>query len=63
MDAIRFAQRHPHALVLVTHNFASATGVEAGFRMPDLPDSIIQLEDGDYLDIGDDGQLSLQRNQ
>ena len=61
-DAITFAQRHPHALVLVTHNFASATGVEVGFRMPDMPDSIIQLEDGDYLNIGDDGELSLQRN-
>jgi len=46
----------------VTHNFASATGVEAGFRMPDLPKSIIQLEDGDYLNIGVDGKLSLQRN-
>ena len=61
-EAIAFAQRHPHALVLVTHNFASATGVEAGFRMPELPDSIIQLEDGDYLEIGNDGELSLQRN-
>jgi len=47
---------------LVTHNFASATGVEVGFRMPDMPDSIIQLEDGDYLNIADDGELSLQRN-
>jgi len=27
-----------------------------------LPESIIQLEDGDYLDIGEDGQLTLQRN-
>jgi len=30
--------------------------------MPELPDSIIQLEDGDYLEIGNDGELSLQRN-
>jgi len=61
-DAIAFAQRHPRALVLVTHNFASATGVKEGFRIPVLPESIIQLEDGDYLDIGEDGQLTLQRN-
>jgi len=61
-DAVAFASRHPHALVLVTHNYASAAGFESGFKMPELPDAILQLEDGDYLEIDDDGGLSLQRN-
>ena len=61
-DAVAFAGRHPHAMVLVTHNYASAAGLESGFEMPEMPDSIVQLEDGDCLEIDDEGKLSVQRN-
>jgi len=58
-DVISFAQRYPDALVLVTHNFASGAGIEEGFPMPELPDFVHQLEDGDALIIGKDGSISL----
>ena len=61
-DAVAFASRYPNALVLVTHNYASAVGSETGFKIPELPDSIVQLEDGDHLEIDNQGELSLQRN-
>ena len=45
--------------MLVTHNFASGAGIEEGFPMPELPDFVHQLEDGDSLIISKDGSISL----
>ena len=61
-DVVEFSQRHPHALILVTHNYSSAKGEESGFAMPELPESVMQIEDGDSLQIGDDGTILMQRN-
>ena len=61
-DVVAFSQRHPHATVLVTHNYSSARGEETGFPMPELPESIVQIEDGDCLLIDEKGSASLQRN-
>ena len=57
-----FSERHPHTLVLVTQNYSSARGEESGFQKPELPKSIVQIEDGDSLVIGDDGSISMQIN-
>ena len=58
-QVISFSERHPHALVLVTHNYASSPGKSEGFEMPILPSGIIQLNDGDRLKIDDNGNFSL----
>lgn len=60
-DVAAFSERYPHALVLITHNYSRAKGEESGFPMPELPESVIQIEDGDSLLIGDDGSISMQR--
>ena len=60
-DVVAFSERHPHALVLVTHNYSSARGEEMGFPMPELPESVIQIEDGDSLLIDDDGSIFMKR--
>ena len=61
-DVVAFSERHPHTLVLVTHNYSSAKGEESGFPIPELPESIVQIEDGDSLVIGSDGSISMQIN-
>ena len=61
-DVVAFSQRHPHTLILVTHNYSSAKGEESGFAMPELPESVIQIEDGDSLQIDDGGTILMQRN-
>ena len=61
-DVLAFSARHPHALVLVTHNYSSAKGENSGFPIPELPESIIQIEYGDSLEFGDDGSISMERN-
>ena len=50
------SERHPDATILVTHNFADAIGHEGGFQSPELNEGIIQLEDGDELIIGNNGE-------
>ena len=57
------AQRFPKSTVLVTHNFSSGEGEIDGFEIPQLPESIIQLEDGDYLEISTDGTFCLINNR
>ena len=61
-DVIAFSERYPEALVLVTHNYSSAKGEKLGFPMPELSESIIQIEDGDSIVIDEDGSISMQRN-
>ena len=43
------AERHPHATILVTHNYSDALDQEGGFPTPKLNEGIVQLEDGDEL--------------
>ena len=61
-DVVSFSERHSHALVLVTHNYSSAKGEQSGFPIPELPESVIQIEDGDCLVIAENGSISMQRN-
>jgi hypothetical protein len=58
-QVISFSARHPHAMVLVTHNFSRSLDSDSGFEVPELPDEIHQLNDGDSLEIKDDGDLRL----
>ncbi len=58
-QVISFSARHPHAMVLVTHNFSRSLDSDSGFEVPELPDEIHQLNDGDRLEIKDDGDLRL----
>ncbi|MCS5531428.1 MAG: MBL fold metallo-hydrolase [Candidatus Poseidoniales archaeon] len=55
------SQRHPHATILVTHNYADANDQEGGFSMPTLNEGIVQLEDGDELQIDENGGHILVR--
>jgi hypothetical protein len=48
-------------MILVTHNFASGTDETEGFDLPDLPEEIRQLEDGDVLDIISENEFFLVR--
>ena len=56
-DVISFEERHPEVKILVTHNYSSGKGNESGFPIPDLPNSIHQLEDGDTLEIDRNGNF------
>jgi len=54
-DVISFSERFPDVKVLVTHNFARSPNCETGFEIPELPSRIVQLNDGDSIDIDDNG--------
>ncbi|MBK70618.1 MAG: hypothetical protein CMB53_04420 [Euryarchaeota archaeon] len=58
-DVISFGERHSEAKILVTHNYSSGEGNESGFPMPFLPESIHQLEDGDVLEIDQNGDFRM----
>ena len=60
-DVVSCQMRHPHTSVLVTHNFSKSQGSEIGFEIPILPEGILQIEDGDCLEISESGQFSLIR--
>ena len=60
-DVISLASRNPHAKLLVTHNYASGEGLDEGFDIPQLPDHICQLEDGDSLIISEDKSFEIIR--
>tara|TARA_B100000530_G_scaffold133273_1_gene83017 strand:- start:257 stop:1111 length:855 start_codon:yes stop_codon:yes gene_type:complete len=49
------AERHPHATILVTHNYSNSGEQAGGFPRPELKPEIIQLEDGDELVIEENG--------
>lgn len=61
-DVTSFSERHRDKVILVTHNFASGANVDSGFRKPILPSNVHQLEDGDYLMIGEDGSFKIMRD-
>ena len=58
-DVISFGKRHPHVKILITHNYSSGKGNESGFPIPALPSSIHQLEDGDTLEIDQNGDFTM----
>ena len=58
-DVVSYSRRHPNVKLLVTHNYASSKGAESGFTMPELPESVHQLEDGDWLEVNEDGSFLL----
>ena len=61
-DVRYFSKRFPNKLILVTHNYASSKNNSEGFTIPDLPESIHQLEDGDAIFVDDMGQIELLKN-
>ena len=58
-DVLKFSERHPHARLLVTHNFSKSPGFEQGFKIPELPSEIIQLNDGDSISVHSDGEFDV----
>lgn len=61
-QVLSLAERHPDAMVLVTHTFADGEGEKGGFAKPQLGGNIAQLEDGDELKISSNGEFSLVKN-
>ena len=41
----------------MTHNYSKAPGSESGFDIPELPEGIVQLNDGASIDVYDDGNF------
>tara|TARA_B100000530_G_C15866397_1_gene451515 strand:- start:323 stop:1111 length:789 start_codon:yes stop_codon:yes gene_type:complete len=50
-DVVSFNKRFPEVKVLVTHNYARSPNSESGFEIPELPVDVIQLNDGDSIEI------------
>jgi len=61
-DVINFSNKFPKSLVLVTHNFASSKNISEGFRVPELPKEVYQLEDGDAIEINENGEIKIINN-
>ena len=61
-DVIEFSNKFSKSLVLVTHNFASSKNIVKGFRIPDLPKEVYQLEDGDAVEIDQNGEIKIIHN-
>ena len=61
-DVINFSNKFPKSLVLVTHNFASSKNISEGFRVPELPKEVYQLEDGDAIEINENGENKIIKN-
>ncbi len=58
-DVISFSKRFPGKSILVTHSYARGIASDNGFIIPNLPNSVHQLEDGDFLDLSDDGTFKI----
>ena len=61
-DVIDFSNKFPKSLVLVTHNYASSKNISEGFRVPELPKEVYQLEDGDAIEINENGEIKIINN-
>ena len=61
-DVIEFSKKFPKSLVLVTHNFASSKNISEGFEKPLLPKEVYQLEDGDAIEINENGEIKIINN-
>ena len=55
----KFFKKYLRSLILVTHNYASSRDSLEGFRIPDLPERVYQLEDGDAIEIDDFGEIKI----
>ena len=60
-DIMSFSRRHPETRILVTHNYAKSPESRQGFEIPDLPNEILQLNDGDSIVIGEDASISVKK--
>jgi ribonuclease BN (tRNA processing enzyme) len=53
------SERNPDKMILVTHNYASSKNNSEGFPIPDLPENVHQLEDGDAIIFDENGPVRL----
>ncbi|MBI88152.1 MAG: hypothetical protein CMB67_03895 [Euryarchaeota archaeon] len=60
-DVISFSRRHPEIRTMVTHNYSKSPESKQGFDIPDLPDEIVQLNDGDSIIIENDCSISVKK--
>ena len=58
-DVVSFNERFPEVKVLVTHNYAKSPNSKYGFEIPELPVDVIQLNDGDSIEIDDSGDFTV----
>ena len=58
-DVIEFWRRHPEVQILVTHNFSKSPNSNHGFEIPELPEGIIQINEGDILLVEENGSFSV----
>ena len=58
-DIRKFSKKYSRSSILVTHNYASSRDSLEGFRIPELPEGVYQLEDGDAIEIDDFGEIKI----
>ena len=58
-DVLSFSERFPRVKILVTHNYARSTTSKSGFEIPELPSEIVQLNDGDSIEIDISGKFTV----
>ena len=58
-DVVSFNQRFPEVKILVTHNYAKSPNSKSGFEIPELPIDVIQLNDGDSIEIDNSGNFTV----
>ena len=61
-DVVKFSNKFPESLILVTHNYASSKNFSEGFQPPILPKEVCQLEDGDAIEIDQNGEIKIIKN-
>jgi len=61
-DIVKFSNKFPGRLILVTHNYASSKNFSEGFQPPILPKEVCQLEDGDAIEINQNGEIEIIKN-
>ena len=61
-DVVKFSNKFPESLILVTHNYASSKNFSEGFQPPILPKEVCQLEDGDAIEINQNGEIKIIKN-
>jgi hypothetical protein len=62
-NVVEFSNNFPESLILVTHNYASSRKISEGFQAPNLPKEVYQLEDGDAVEINQNGVIKIIKNQ
>ena len=62
-NVVDFSNNFPESLILVTHNYASSRKISEGFQAPNLPKEVYQLEDGDAVEINQNGEIKIIKNQ